>query len=51
MMDYMFELPSREDVKECKITKAVIDKTGEATLIGNDDEILKIETDKNEESA
>ena len=46
MMDYMFELPSREDVKECKITKAVVEKTGKATLIGKDDEILKIETEK-----
>lgn len=52
MMDYMFELPSREDVKECKITKAVVEKTGKATLIGKDDEILKIETEnKDEESA
>ena len=42
MMDYMFELPSREDVKECKITKAVVEKTGKATLIGKDDEILKL---------
>lgn len=51
MMDYMFELPSREDVKECKITKAVVKKTGKATLIGKDDEILKIETEKKDEES
>ena len=51
MMDYMFELPSREDVKECKITKAVVEKTGKATLIGKDDEILKIETEKKDEES
>ena len=51
MMDYMFELPSREDVKECKITKAVVEKTGKATLIGKDDEILKIETEKKDEGS
>ena len=51
MMDYMFELLSREDVKECKITKAVVEKTGKATLIGKDDEILKIETEKKDEES
>ena len=51
MMDYMFELPSREDVKECKITKAVVEKTGKATLIGKEDEILKIETEKKDEES
>ena len=51
MMDYMFELPSREDVKECKITKDVVEKTGKATLIGKDDEILKIETEKKDEES
>ena len=51
MMDYMFELPSREDVKECKITKAVVEKTGKATLIGKDDEILKFETEKKDEES
>lgn len=51
MMDYMFELPSREDVKECKITKAVVEKTGKATLIGKDDEILKIEMEKKDEES
>ena len=51
MMDYMFELPSREDVKECKITKAVVEKTGKATLIGKDNEILKIETEKKDEES
>ena len=30
MMDAMFELPSREDVKECTITKDVIDGAGRA---------------------
>ena len=51
MMDYMFELPSREDVKECKITKDVVEKTGKANLIGKDDEILKIETEKKDEES
>ena len=40
-----------EDVKECKITKAVVEKTGKATLIGKDDEILKIETEKKDEES
>ena len=51
MMDYMFELPSREDVKECKITKDVVEKIGKATLIGKDDEILKVETEKKDEES
>ena len=34
MMDYMYELPSMDDVKECIITKAVIDGEGEPKLLG-----------------
>lgn len=34
MMDYMFELPSREDVTECVITKGVIDGSGVPELRG-----------------
>ncbi|MCH5252084.1 MAG: ATP-dependent Clp protease ATP-binding subunit ClpX [Lachnospiraceae bacterium] len=33
MMDYMYELPSREDVKECVITKEVITGEGEPKLL------------------
>ena len=33
MMDYMYELPSRDDVRECVITKEVIDGTGEPKLL------------------
>ncbi len=34
MMDYMFELPSREDVTECVITKGVIEGSGAPRLKG-----------------
>lgn len=34
MMDYMFELPSREDVTECTITKGVIEGSGVPRLKG-----------------
>ena len=50
MMDYMFELPSREDVKECRITKAVVDKEGIPELIGQDDQVILLE-EKTGESA
>ena len=50
MMDYMFELPSREDVKECRITKAVVDKEGNPELIGQDDQVILLE-EKTGESA
>lgn len=42
MMDYMFELPSREDVKECRITKEAVDGTGQPELVGENDQVLKI---------
>ncbi len=50
MMDSMFELPSREDVKECRITKEVVTNTGKPELIGENDQVLLLE-EKSEESA
>lgn len=50
MMDSMFELPSREDVKECRITKEVVTNTGKPELIGENDQVILIE-EKSEESA
>ena len=40
MMDYMYELPSRDDVKECIITRDVIAGEGEPIMIGMDDKPL-----------
>lgn len=55
MMDYMYDLPSRDDVKECVITKDVIDGTGEPKLLIEGQEQLMLESKeektKNEESA
>lgn len=51
MMDYMFELPSCEGIKECRITKAVIDKTGKPELIGENDQVILLEEKKKDESA
>ena len=55
MMDYMYELPSRSDVKECIITKDVIDGTGEPKLLPETKEAPRIEEKDNkgreEESA
>lgn len=50
MMDSMFELPSREDVKECRITKEVVTNTGKPELIGENDQVILLE-EKSEESA
>ena len=50
MMDYMYELPSMDDVKECIITKAVIDGEGEPKLLGVNGEEPQL-PDKEEESA
>lgn len=50
MMDYMFELPSREDVKECIITKDVVENKGKPIMIGHDDQVLLL-ADKEGESA
>ena len=50
MMDYMYELPSNEDVKECIITKEVIEGSGEPKLLGKNGKTLEIE-EKKEESA
>ncbi len=35
MMDYMYELPSRDDIKTCVITKDVIDGTGAPKLLAS----------------
>lgn len=43
MMDYMFELPSREDVKECRVTKDVVNKSGKPELIGENNQVIQIE--------
>jgi ATP-dependent Clp protease ATP-binding subunit ClpX len=40
MMDYMYELPSRQDVKECIITKEVITGEGNPIYIGQDEKPL-----------
>lgn len=42
MMDYMFELPSREDIKECRITKAVVEGSGKPEFIGEDNQVIQI---------
>lgn len=47
LMDYMFELPSAEDVTECVITKDVIRGTGKPLLRTESGEPLKL-TDKEE---
>lgn len=49
MMDYMYELPSRDDVKECIITKDVIKGDGEPKLLTG--EQAAIEEKSEEESA
>lgn len=53
MMDYMYELPSRDDVKECVITREVITGQGLPVLIGYDEQPLLIdkEIEEQEESA
>lgn len=56
MMDAMFDLPSREDVAECVITKDVIDHAADAVYKKADGKILENVTplaieDKKEESA
>lgn len=42
MMDYMFELPSREDIKECRITKAVVEGSGKPQFIGENNQVIQI---------
>lgn len=42
MMDYMFELPSREDIKECRITKAVVEGSGKPEFIGENNQVIQI---------
>ncbi len=51
MMDIMFELPSREDVKECRITKEVVEGAGQPRLTGADDQVLYLEEKETGESA
>lgn len=51
MMNYMFELPSRADVRECRITKEVVKGTGQPELIGENNQLIQIEEKKAEESA
>ena len=46
MMDYMYELPSREDVTECIITKETITGDGEPKLLAAGKEVPVIEEKK-----
>ena len=46
MMELMYELPSRNDIKRCIITKAMADGTGEAALVS-----LETRKKKKEETA
>lgn len=46
MMNYMYELPSRDDVEECTITKEVIDGKGEPQLRMKKGVQPKLETGK-----
>ncbi len=46
MMDYMYELPSRDDVRECVITKDVIEGKGEPKLLMKNEDQPKLETKK-----
>ena len=48
MMKYMYELPSREDVTECIITKDVITGEGEPKLLAAGKEVPALE-EKQEE--
>ena len=48
MMEYMYELPSREDVTECIITKDVITGEGEPKLLAAGKEVPALE-EKQEE--
>ncbi len=48
MMDAMFELPSREDVSECVITKEVIDGEGKARYLDKDGKTLESKDAKDE---
>ncbi len=50
MMDYMYELPSRDDVRECVITKDVIEGKGEPKLLMKDEDQPKLETKKKSET-
>lgn len=51
MMEYMYELPSREDVNECIITKDVILGTGGPKLLAADGDELPLVEKRKEESA
>ncbi|MBR5315750.1 MAG: ATP-dependent Clp protease ATP-binding subunit ClpX [Firmicutes bacterium] len=45
MMDIMFDIPSRDDVKKCIITKETIENQQAPTLVLNDDTIKNNEAD------
>lgn len=52
LMDYMFELPSAEDVAECIITKEVIKGAGEPVLLSSNGEQPRLkQQEEKEESA
>ncbi|MCR5690815.1 MAG: ATP-dependent Clp protease ATP-binding subunit ClpX [Eubacterium sp.] len=51
MMDYMYELPSCQDVKECIITKGVIQGQEEPKLLGVNGEPKEMLIENKEESA
>ena len=36
LLDIMYEIPSREDIKKCLITKETIESNGEPTLVLSD---------------
>lgn len=50
MMDVMFELPSRDDVKKCIITKEAASREAGPTLLGKDGKVTKVFR-KSEETA
>ncbi len=49
MMDCMFELPSRDDVKECIITKEMVTGSGEPKLLGENQQVLLLENEETED--
>ena len=38
MTDIMFEIPSRDDIRKCVITKSTVDKEAEPALVLNSEE-------------
>ena len=41
VLDLMYEIPSEEDIKVCRITKAVIEEGAEPELIRSDNPVQK----------